>query len=347
MANRTSPLAEDNVLQEISRSFASTSAGPTLLDTLLLVGGIVLAVTALFFLKNTVQKMLRGPGEDSPQERRKTVLALLDRALSHRSRMDVSFSPIQYPRKTMSCALTKIEKQTLLLELPTTIHPAQDWISREVVCFFRLPGEAGRQLFYKFIAAITGLRHAEGIHSLVLALPERVELGQKRRHLRLEIPKTDVLDFRVWSLDENVEPPCGTDVASWPEPLAVYTPEDSSHLHIMDISGGGIKLEYDPRQYPTLHDFISTNPQLFMRLELRPTAAYTKNIYYMTAKLRTRQEDFGNGSFMLGYEFMECGRYASEDDIQWLKIDPDQGIDDLVTWIFKRHLELYREREIG
>lgn len=66
----------------------------------------------------------------------------------------------------------------------------------------------------------------------------------------------------------------------------------------------------------------------------------------MTARLRTKQEDFGTGAFMLGYEFTECGHTSAEGHINWIKIDPEHGVDDLVTWIFKRHLELYREREL-
>ena len=32
--------------------------------------------------------------------------------------------------------------------------------------------------------------------------------------------------------------------------------------------------------------------------------------------------------------------------IDWVRIEPENGIDELVTWVFRRHLELYREREI-
>ena len=37
---------------------------------------------------------------------------------------------------------------------------------------------------------------------------------------------------------------------------------------------------------------------------------------------------------------------AEAETIDWVKIEPEKGIDELVTWVFKRHLELYREREI-
>lgn len=49
------------------------------------------------------------------------------------------------------------------------------------------------------------------------------------------------------------------------------------------------------------------------------------------------------GVLMLGYEFVECSE-PKDETFDWIKIKPEEGIDELVTWIFKRHLELYRER---
>jgi hypothetical protein len=85
---------------------------------------------------------------------------------------------------------------------------------------------------------------------------------------------------------------------------------------------------------------------LFMRLELEPVGGLTIPPYFLAARLRTKAQDFDNGRLMLGYEFVECCSSDGGETIDWIRIEPENGIDELVTWVFKRHLELYREREI-
>ena len=90
---------------------------------------------------------------------------------------------------------------------------------------------------------------------------------------------------------------------------------------------------------------MARHPVLFMRLELEPVGGLTIPPYFLAARLRTKAQDFDNGRLMLGYEFVEFGANNDDSNIDWVKIEPDKGIEDLTTWVFKRHLELYRQRE--
>lgn len=274
------------------------------------------------------------------------IALILDQAMLHRSRFDTSFHPATTSRQAISCALADHSDKGVVLEVPVGVTPSPSWVGREMACYFRIPRENKQPFFYKFISAVSKVFTQDGMHYLVLDIPKTIDLGQKRKHLRLEIPTTDIKDFRLWSATEDSSSHFETDQTKWPKPLAVLSQEQRNSLRVLDISGGGIKLAIDPKHNTSLNDFITQYPFLFMRLELEPAGDMHFPPHVLAAKLRTKTKDYDTGALLLGYEFVECSSTDVAEELEWIKIEPDRGIDDLVTWVFKRHLELYREREI-
>ncbi|GAB1409240.1 hypothetical protein MASR1M90_03940 [Desulfovibrionales bacterium] len=338
------PFHTNQMLTDIANAFITSSTDQVILNTVYSILGLICCIIVLYIVWQRMGAWWRrthGFGIMPVQER----LNLLEQALMQRSRFDILFQSSSASHKIMSCSLISATADHITLEIPAGITPTKKWLGRQLTCFFRLARENNRIHFYTFTGHISTYHHSGNIHYIVLPLPEHIKLGQKRRHLRLNLPHADILDFRVLSVPEDGSMPTNPDASSWPPPLAVYRQERESALQIRDLSGGGLRLEYDPRLYPTLRDFIAHHPVLCMRLELRPEKDDQPIVYHLLARLRTRQEDFLSGNLMLGYEFVEYGSATEDNNLEWITIDPDQGIDDLVTWVFRRHLELYRERE--
>ena len=336
----------DSLLQQISLAFIDTGGRKPEGSFILTTGLLVLVVTLGYLLWRRM-----GGGAALNRQSGSTVLpkeisAILDQAMLLRSRIDMSFHPISTSRQTISCSLFELSQSGITLEMPIGVNPSNDWIGKRMVCFFRIPRENKAPYFYTFVSTVTGVWQKGDIHYLVLAIPPKVELGQKRKHLRLEIPPRDIKDFRIWPATEDGTFHFESDPGNWPAPLAVYTREDQDGLRVLDLSGGGIRLSVDPKHYTGLDDFVVKHPVLFMRLELEPVDNMNFPPYLMAARLRTKAQDNDHGTLMLGYEFVECCAAVEVETIDWVKIEPDRGIDELVTWVFKRHLELYREREI-
>jgi hypothetical protein len=316
--------------------------GSLLVTTAALVAAALVGYAFWRRLRGTGQGMRQSGVTTAPRE----ISAILEQALLLRSRMDASFHPIATSRQTISCTLIDLAPDGVTLEMPLGVTPSENWIGRLMACYFRIPRENRDPYFYTFVSAVRGVRKQGEFHHLVLEVPPRVELGQKRRHLRLELPPRDIKDFRVWPAAEDGSFHFEPDPQKWPEPLAEYTRDERAGLRVLDISGGGIKLSFDPDRYAGLEDFVARHPVLFMRLELEPVGGLTIPPYFLAARLRTKAQDFDNGRLMLGYEFVECCSSDGGETIDWIRIEPENGIDELVTWVFKRHLELYREREI-
>lgn len=331
--------------RDFARSFSGNGvhqpASELIFTTLGLVVAIGLGYTLWMRLYGNAGH--RGAGiTDMPEE----IVGILDQAMENRSRIDISFHATQGNRQTIACSLSDLSRG-VTLELPPGINPSQSWTGREMDCYFRVPRKNRTPYFYRFVSTIASIEKKGAFEYLILKTPDRVELGQKRKHLRLSLPATDIQNFRLWSATETSTFHFETDQSKWPEPLARYDQRIDSGVRIMDISGGGIRLSFDPDRYSGIEDFVSRHPVLFMYLELAPTSGLTFPPYYVAARLRTKLQDYDSGAFMLGYEFVECSTSGlASDSLDWIKIEPERGIDDLVTWIFKRHLELYRERDI-
>jgi len=336
----------DSPLRQISLAFFDSGGHPPeesrIVTTAVLVGAVILAYI-----------IWRRLGGGTPWNRQsgstvvpRDISSILDQAMLLRSRIDMSFYPITTSRQTISCTFFELAQAALTLEMPLGVSPSDSWIGKLMVCYFRIPRENKPPYYYTFTASVTGVWKMGDISYVVLGIPSKVELGQKRKHLRLELPSRDIKDFRIWPATEDGSFHFESDPQNWPAPLAVYTREASDGLKVLDLSGGGIKLSFDPKLYDGLDDFVAKHPTLFMRLELEHVGDMEFPPYFMAARLRTKAQDFDHGITMLGYEFVECCSIDGSQTIDWVKIDPEKGIDELVTWVFKRHLELYREREI-
>ena len=338
--------SSDGLIRQISMNAMEPGGhqpeGSMVMTTAALVAAAVLAYAAWKRFGGGSQ----GKGQSGSTTVPREISSILDQALLARSRIDMSFHPIATSRQTISCSLRELSPAGVTLEMPLGVNPSDGWIGKPMACYFRVPRENRDPYFYTFVSPVKDVRQMGDFHYLILEVPPRIELGQKRRHLRLELPPRDIKDFRIWPAAEDGTFHFESDPQRWPAPLAIYTRQEGQGLAILDLSGGGIKLSFDPERYESLDDFVAKHPVLFMRLELEPVGGLVIPPYFLAARLRTKAQDFDNGQLMLGYEFVECCSSDGGETIDWIRIDPGEGIDELVTWVFKRHLELYREREI-
>lgn len=105
---------------------------------ILTTGALVLAAIFGYMLwkKSIRSTQARDSGSTVlPQE----ISSILEQAMFHRSRVDVGFHPISASRQTNSCALYELAGTGITLELLAGVSPAENWIGKVMVCYFRLP----------------------------------------------------------------------------------------------------------------------------------------------------------------------------------------------------------------
>lgn len=336
----------ENHWQQVARSFADTKGRQPTVDLVFLTIVLVLVLLTLswgwkrfssrkkaFWVTGTIT---------SPAQ----LAQIIEQAMFCRSRFDLGFYPTETARPSIPCSLFEISNTSMTLEVPLGVKPSSRWIGRRMICYFYILNENEPPVFYKFISTISNIWDKNNFHYVVLDTPTKINLEQKRKHLRLELQPVVIKDFRLWTATEGTTFQLESNRELWPSEFAVYSPEHGNKLRIRDLSGGGIGLAINPKYYSDLDTIIAPDRILFIRLELQPVGNMLLPPYFLAARLRSKIKEYSTGMLLLGYEFVEYSLDQAAEELQWIKIDPQQGIDDLITWIFKRHLELYREQKI-
>ncbi len=266
------------------------------------------------------------------------IRAILNDAVLTRSRMDVRFS-VGEMRTSMACSLTEVSAESLFLEIPFGIHPTPSWQGREIVAYFHITPKNAAAVFYSFHSPIVNVYPSEtDISRIEVALPTALDLSQRRRHFRLELPSADLLDLRLWLPDPSVLP-SEPDPAAWPEPLLTFP-----HIGVVDISAGGIRLSLDPlrlpRPTPDGQRVSLESIRLYVGIRSLPKEPQG---YFFEARLRNQFKDYATSRLFLGYQFERSAIRQGTTPLSWRSVSPEYGVNELGNWIFRRHMELYRQ----
>lgn len=282
------------------------------------------------------QKRQRRPQKTFAISDPERIHAILQEAVLSRSRMDVRFED-GATRTAMFCTLAEVSPVSLLLEVPWGVHPNPDWRGRSLTVYFHLPAKNGPTQYYFFHSPVVATHPGDDISRIEVATPTALEIGQKRRHFRLELPSADLLDLRLWLPD----PPAlltATDPHAWPEPVLAFP-----HIGIVDISAGGIRLSIDPDHLPRSQTDTRRISLDTVRIAITLRGDTQPETYFFEARLRNQFKDYATSRLFCGYQFQQVAMRVGSTPLSWSPVDPEQGVNELGNWIFRRHMELYRQ----
>lgn len=279
------------------------------------------------------------------QERRRKAFAITDperihaifqQAVLSRSRMDVRFDDGGM-RTSMPCTLAETSPESVLLEVPWGVHPTPAWLGRNTLVYFHLAPKNGPAEYYFFRTSIVAVHPSDDLSRIELAAPSVLEMGQKRRHFRLELPSADLLDLRLW-LPDPPELPFMADPQAWPEPLLTFP-----HIGIIDISAGGVRLSVDTQRLPRPQADGRRVSLDTVRLCITLRGETAPMTFFFQARLRNQFKDYATSRLLYGYAFEHAAIRSGNALLSWSPVDPEQGVKELGDWIFRRHMELYRQ----
>lgn len=262
--------------------------------------------------------------------------AILHEAVLSRSRLDVRFEDGGV-RASMACALAETTPESVRLEVPWGVHPSPTWIGRTLAVYFHLPPKSGPAQYYFFHAPVVAVHPSDDISHVELAAPVTLEMGQKRRHFRLELPSADLLDLRLW-LPDSPGLPTEADPNAWPAPLLTFP-----HIGIVDISAGGLRLSVDPQRLPRPQADGRRVSLDTVRLCITLRGETAPETYFFEARLRNQFKDYATSRLLCGYQFQQAAIRTDMHPLAWSPVDPERGVSELGDWIFRRHMELYRQ----
>lgn len=308
--------------------------------------GLIIAAALAAIAYHLYRRRSRKVGDLFALEDLPLVHSLLEQSIAERAKYEVRFASKTGKRMHFACTpLSMDSENALTLELSGFVHPQQEWVGRMVNANFRLASEKKelRWEFYEFQSTITGLRRRGNLEYIILQPPERLERKQRRQHLRLEPSGGDILRVDIWpeTLTNLEHPEHAAAMASFRHGRKNNT------LNVLNISAGGLLLELRAKSFHVDEESLSRGKRLAVRLDVRDFDEKTVKEYMIAARIRNAYADPVTGHKVLGLSFAAY-RAAAPDDPEkqrWINLH-GKGLEPIEDWVFKRHLELYRQKGI-
>lgn len=307
--------------------------------------GLILFFCLLYLLYALYRRRFRGPAvftQDDP-ENTKTVIG---QSIAERATYEVQFDGKGRKRLLFSCAPIKLlPEQGIVLELSGFIHPQQDWVGRWVHCHFRVAtGKKDQKwLFYQFKSSIVAVDSRHGQDQITVALPRQLKQKQRRQHLRLEPSSADIPSLSIWpETFANLDNP-----QQHPPMLSFVHGLEFNQLIVLNISAGGMLLEIRSPALQTAGESLDKGKRFFIQIFLRSPDQDAETEYMFTAQVRNAFNDPTSGNAIIGISFSAYQVPSSQDPKtkKWVPLH-GKGVEAIEDWVFKRHLELYRQKGI-
>ena len=336
----------DSYFRAISDSVGSWNVNQTFIILIISLFGLIGLLITLSFIYQNFFKTQSNPKDEFSTTKASEILEILTTALDQRSKLEMAFSH-ESPQKTAFCSLNDIQKNSLILEFPPYLNPTNQWVGKEVICYFKIIGKT-QIIFYHFKSKILEIDRSEpNIVKGILTLPERLNLQQKRNHYRLEVPPGFVQKLLVWKARYTQKHALSTKVSSWGEALFSIDPQSSAPIELQDISGGGLRLKI-PRTTIKNSEFDQeSDKNFFIQIDLWDPEEQKTNTYWLFARARNIFEDYTSKDLQIGLQFVGQGKPQTDDpqNLTWKKVDLEEGVEEITTWVFRRHVEIHRKEK--
>lgn len=339
----------DSVRGEFYRFGMSSETVQLIVWTLLVAGaagGTMFLLNRYIFNKRARKKVPSGAVAETAK-----MQALLDAAITQRSKMEVGFSLPEHGVKPMNCYIENVKGNLLNIELPAYIQPTQKWIGRTVNCYFKVKEtKAGNPNYYNFSTEIAGISKLEnGGTRITLPLPESMVLQQKRVHLRISPPMRLFLGVAIWpeQLTSSARPI--NQIKQWSRPALIFHRGKKDHMLVANISAGGMRVDIPNKSVKRTGLDFEIGNIFHLLIDLYSPDKSAKQRLWATARVQNRFEDIENSKLEIGFKFTHQGEMVGEGNaasVMWRKVG-DDGIMPLGNWVFKRHLETVRKLQAG
>lgn len=331
-------------LYEVSRNFVERSVDFSTVSDVATATGIILATLLVVYFVRRHFESRHKPVAIDMVAGDEHVRPLLDRTVTERSRYELQFTSADGKRRaTALCTCVHIDDANLTLECSSVAPPRTSWAGRGVDLLFRLQ-EAACEVFYGFHTTISGTSlNSDGLVLVHVALPPTLERKQKRAFLRLNPPPHLIRGIDLWAL-----PPGLPDKGEWsphrlPPPLATATPDGGDALKLINISGGGLRLQVDRETTKKAALRFDADMRVLLRLALYDPDEGRVIYYWLKCSHRNHFTEMETQHSEVGLQYKNWGMTSAPmGTFSWAAARPDGEVEPLTRWTLRRHLELYR-----
>lgn len=279
--------------------------------------------------------------ENSPVK----IKRLLQEAIDQRSKFIIALPDDLSSVSSLNASLVDVNDEYLSLEVSSITKFNPRWEGLGVTCFFRLitTKKPRKEMFFNFKSMIS--IHEQGKNDQVqvrLDFPEKLEIGQRRSSLRIDMDPGLVLGFSIWEEDRFIKAADGENKKGLHPPKISIDHIKSGLVTIIDISAGGMKKKITPEAVQQFGLNWNKGSTMIIWLVLLEPDTGQKNQFWLKARVKYKYQDFVSKEIDLGLEFTNFGRISPDKKMKWLKVK-ENNIDKIGNWTYQRYLEHYRQ----
>ena len=275
---------------------------------------------------------------------RKKIKACLQEAMDQRAKFLISLPEEITSVGGLDTSLSEFDDNYLYVEASSLNKFNPGWENIIVTCFFKLltKRKPRKETFLNFKTRLTShAKHTEPI-ILLLDFPDKLEIGQRRSSIRIEVNPRLILGFSLWNEDRFIRATANGTQRKLHKPKASIKDLESGRIKIMDISAGGMKLKILPDAVKDLGLNWEKRDTIILWLVLSHPEKNDREQSWLKARVCYKYEDFVSKEFDLGLEFINFGQITSDKKMKWLRVK-DNNIEPIGDWTYKRYLEHYRQ----
>lgn len=284
----------------------------------------------------------RAPGPDAAKMNETTLTphALLQLAEAQRSRFYLSFAGKGHDVQELDCALSRYDGRIIELDTTSVQAPGHDWRDRPVTVYFRVARKTPRveDVFYTFSTTLVDTATPRrGQVRLTLRVPARVDVGQRRKSIRVEPNLENITGLHLWTYDARGG-------FRLDNPVLTRQDFDAREAALLNLSAGGMRVLFRRELLKKRGVVLEKGGRLIAHLSMRDAKSPVPEALWIIAKIIHVFEDRVTKDRTAGLEFVAHGRVDPETrKVAWSRVD-DNVIAELANLTYLWHLEKYREK---
>ncbi|MFO7728240.1 MAG: hypothetical protein R6X11_07910 [Desulfonatronovibrio sp.] len=275
----------------------------------------------------------------------KKIKRLLQEAIDQRSKFIIVLPEDMSSVSSLNASLMDFNNEYLYLEVSAITRFNPRWEGLGVTCFFRLitTKKPRKEMFFNFSSKVYS--HEQGKSDQVgiqLDFPEKIEMGQRRSSMRIDMDPRLVLGFSVWEEDRFIRAADGENKKGLHPPKISIDHIQSGVIKITDISAGGMKKKITQEALQQLGLSWNKGSTMIIWLVLLEPRNQQKEQFWLKARVKYKYQDFVSKEIDLGLEFISFGQIGPDKKMKWLRVK-ENNIDQIGNWTYQRYLEHYRQ----
>ncbi len=270
--------------------------------------------------------------------------ACFQAAQDQRSKLIIVMPQEATSMDSLEASLEDFDENHLYLEISTLENYSNSWHDLEIICYFRLTQKKGpqKEMFFNFGARIVELAKKEKIVKMVLQRPQKLDIGQRRSSMRIEMDQNLMVNFCIWEEHRFIRP------RTKDRKTGLYSPRinldyiQEGSFSVVDLSAGGMKVRATSRLIKELELDWNRGLVLVIWMNLDDPEKAKSQDFWIKGRIRYSMEDFFSKDVDMGVEFTHYGQISPDKKMKWQAVR-DHNIEPLGNWTYRRYMENYRK----